>query len=54
MAAQPPLGAGSTPIRKYMDGKISSTEYFREVRKSTSRDVRRELKEQSPKGDDKR
>jgi hypothetical protein len=35
--------SGSTAIRKYMDGKISSKEYFRQVRRDTSREVRREL-----------
>lgn len=37
-------GAGPSPaFRRYMDGKITSTEYFREVRKSANADVQREL-----------
>ena len=37
--------AGSTTsIRKYMDGKIDASEYFREVRENTARRVSRELK----------
>lgn len=34
----------STSIRKYMDGKISASDYFREVREKTARRVERELK----------
>jgi hypothetical protein len=37
----------SKAIRKYMDGKISSTDYVREARKETERQVERDLK--SPK-----
>lgn len=40
------VGPGpSTVIREYMDGKISSSEYFRVVREETSRQVERELAE---------
>jgi hypothetical protein len=34
----------SKAIRKYMDGKISSSDYVREARKETERLVERELK----------
>ena len=36
--------AAGSAIQKYMDGKISSSEYFREVKKDTSREVKEELK----------
>jgi hypothetical protein len=50
MPIKPP--GPSKAIQKYMDRKISSGEYFREVRKETARDVARELREPStPKRD---
>lgn len=33
-----------TAISKYMDGKIDSKEYFRQVRESTTKEVHRELR----------
>jgi hypothetical protein len=48
-------GEGATPspaIRKYMDRKIDSDEYFREVRRETEREVERELKEPTRTEDD--
>ena len=35
----------SSPIRRYLDGQISSSDYFREVQKETKDEVRRELRE---------
>lgn len=42
------LGPGpSIAIQKYVDGKISSDEYFREIGKETAREVERELRRES-------
>jgi len=43
------VGASEGAIRKYMDRKISSKEYFHEVRKETARQVERELRDANPK-----
>ncbi len=40
-----------TLIEKYMDREISSSDYFREVRKETVREVQRDLEQPPPKVD---
>jgi hypothetical protein len=43
-------GAGASPaFKKYMDGKISSSDYLRESRKQVAKEVRREISESTPK-----
>jgi hypothetical protein len=39
----------SDAMRRYMDGKISSSDYLREVRKEAAREVDRELKKPAKK-----
>jgi hypothetical protein len=41
--------ASGSAIRAYISGKIDSKEYFRQVRESTMREVRKELAHPAPK-----